>query len=108
VDQIGGILEADLVDQLEDLARRELRDRAGGVVRRQQRVDPTRADRRLARSGRADWRPAGGSGGDTSRSDMGRLLAVMTTTPPVDLLVAAVNAQIGGSGRGRRVACPAR
>src|SRR3954469_21927431 len=31
---------------------------------------------------------------------MGRLLAVMTTTPPVDLLTAAVNAQIGRVGPG--------
>jgi tRNA(Ile)-lysidine synthase len=37
---------------------------------------------------------------------MGRLLADMTTTPPVDLLIAAVNAQIGRVGPGRYgVAC---
>src|SRR5437868_4833374 len=35
----------------------------------------------------------------TSRSDMATLLAVMTTTPPVDLVIAAVNTQIGQLGR---------
>src|SRR6185295_8719053 len=45
--------------------------------------------------------PAGGpAGGQTSRADMGRLLADMTTTGPVDLLIAAVNAQIRRVGPG--------
>src|SRR5215470_13205930 len=37
---------------------------------------------------------------DTSRSDMARLLAVMTTTAPVDPVIAAVNALIGRVGPG--------
>src|SRR5262249_60302219 len=44
--------------------------------------------------------PEEGGEGGTSREDMGRLLADMTTTAPVDLVIAAVNAQIRRVGPG--------